>query len=220
MRMESMIIPVNLDGLLGYGVNCYLIRIETGFILIDTGISPMRAELVRELDRAGCEPGNLKLIVLTHGHGDHIGNSVYLRDVYGAKIAMHRGDSMMVERGSVETGFIGRMVLPLIVFVAGIGKSECFEPDVYLEEGQGLSEYGFDAKVLHLPGHSDGSIGILIPGGDLFCGDIFVNKSKPARHSIVTDAAAFDASVARLKTLDLRMVYPGHGKPFPMSRIS
>jgi glyoxylase-like metal-dependent hydrolase (beta-lactamase superfamily II) len=217
--MESAIVPIHFGGLLGYGVNCYLIRMETGFVLIDTGISPKRAELVGELDRAGCRPGNLRLIVLTHGHGDHVGNCAFLREQYGAKIAMHRGDSTIVEGGGVETGFIGRMILRLITFIAGIGKTDSFSADIYLEEGQGLSEYGLDAKVLHLPGHSDGSIGILMQSGDFFCGDIFVNKFKPSRHSIVTDAEAFDASVTRLKTLDAGTVYPGHGKPFQASDL-
>jgi hydroxyacylglutathione hydrolase len=72
-----------------------------------------------------------------------------------------------------------------------------------------------DAKVLHIPGHSTGSIGILTAGGDLFCGDLFVNVTKPVKHSIIIDVAAFNASVERLKNLFVNKVYPGHGKPFP-----
>jgi len=43
---------------------------------------------------------------------------------------------------------------------------------MFLEEGQPLSDVGLDASVLHLPGHSKGSIGILTASGDLFCGDL------------------------------------------------
>jgi glyoxylase-like metal-dependent hydrolase (beta-lactamase superfamily II) len=218
--MKQEIRTINFDGLLGYGANCYLVSIDRGYILIDSGFSPKRADLEKQLECAGCKPGNLKLIVITHGHGDHIGNCAYLRAKYATPIAMHRGDSEMVERGDIDTQIFNRILLKMIALIAGLGDVERFRPDIYLAEGDGLSEYGFDAKVLHLPGHSPGSIGILTVGGDLFCGDLFVNVSKPDRHSIVTDAAAFNASVKRLKSLNVNTVYPGHGKPFMLERLS
>jgi hydroxyacylglutathione hydrolase len=209
------ITTINLGGMLGYGANCYLIKTDTGYILIDTGFSPKRAELEKQIKNAGCKPGNLNLIVLTHGHGDHIGNCVYLREKYATQVAIHRGDSEMVERENIDPNIYNRILLKILSFIAGLGKIERFKPDIYFEEGDGLSEYGLDAKVLHIPGHSTGSIGILTAGGDLFCGDLFVNVNKPVKHSIVTDVAAFNASVERLKNLILNRVYPGHGKPFP-----
>jgi hydroxyacylglutathione hydrolase len=212
--MQEIII-INLGGMLGYGANCYLIKTDTGYILIDTGFSPKRADLEKKLESVGCKPGNLKLIVLTHGHGDHIGNCAYLREKYSAQVAIHRGDSEMVERENIDPNLYNRIFLKILSFIAGIGKIKRFKPDIYLEEGDELSKYGFDAKVLHIPGHSNGSIGILTAAGDLVCGDLFVNVNKPAKHSIVTDAVAFNASVERLKSLILNTVYPGHGKPFP-----
>lgn len=64
-----------------------------GFVLFDTGGSNQRAELQRELEQAGCRPGNLRLIVLTHGDFDHSGNPAHLRPVYGAPIAMPPDDA-------------------------------------------------------------------------------------------------------------------------------
>jgi len=74
---------------------------DAGFILIDTGCSNKRVELEKRLESAGCKPGDLKLIVLTHGDFDHTGNAAYLRKKFGAKIAMHHEDSGMVERGDM-----------------------------------------------------------------------------------------------------------------------
>ena len=90
---------------------------------------------------------------------------------------------------------------------------------MYVDEGYDLSEYGLDAKVLHLPGHSKGSIGILTADGDLFCGDLFKNRDKPVLSSIMDDLAAAKASVEKLKVLKIRTVYPGHGKPFLMEEL-
>ena len=105
------------------------------------------------------------------------------------------------------------MIAPILF---GFGKSERFKPDLYIEDGDDLSEYGFDAKVLHIPGHSKGSIGILTSGSDLFCGDLLENTDKPALNSIIDDMTAANASVEKLKKLRINTVYPGHGKPFPV----
>ena len=78
MPLEITQIRVALPYRLG-SVNCYLIKTETGFVLIDTGSSNGRAELEHQLERAGCKPGNLRLILLTHGDFDHTGNAAHLR---------------------------------------------------------------------------------------------------------------------------------------------
>jgi glyoxylase-like metal-dependent hydrolase (beta-lactamase superfamily II) len=77
-------------------------------------------------------------------------------------------------------------------------------------------DYGFDAQVLSIPGHSKGSIGILTASGDLFCGDLLENATEPATNSIMDDVAACAASLKKLQGFDIDTVYPGHGKPFAM----
>jgi glyoxylase-like metal-dependent hydrolase (beta-lactamase superfamily II) len=202
-------------------VNCYLVKTPAGYILIDTGLPKRRSDLVRELETAGCKPGDLRLIIVTHGHLDHNGNTAYLSEKYDAKIAMHSGDSAMAESGDMfrdVKGFtvaIFRIVLPLI----GLSRYDSFRPDIALEDGQDLSEYGFDARVVHIPGHSKGSIGILTSGGDLFCGDLLDNMGRPAKTKLVDDSAELDASVEKLRALEVETVYPGHGKPFQMDQF-
>ncbi len=199
-------------------VNCYLIETGTSSILIDTGGSNKRATLEKELERASCKPGSLKLIVLTHGDFDHTGNATYLREKYGTKIAMHSGDAGMLERGDMfwnrKKG--NKLIGMIASLLFGFTKSNRSQPDLSLEDGDDLSAYGFDARVLSLPGHSKGSIGILTAVGDLFCGDLLTNIDKPVINSIIDDVAVANASVERLKSLDIDTVYPGHGKPFPM----
>jgi hydroxyacylglutathione hydrolase len=197
-------------------VNCYLIKTDSSCVLIDTGCSNSRPMLVSEL-KAGCGPEGLKLIVLTHGDFDHSGNAAYLRKEFGARIAMHRQDSAMVERGDIFGGrqggnFFFRMVVSLIF---RFGRSSRFKPDLYLDDGDDLAEYGLEARVLHIPGHSRGSIAVLMAGGQLFCGDLVVKKSRPVRNSLIDDPAAASASIEKLKRLRINTVYPGHGKPFP-----
>ncbi|MBN2223879.1 MAG: MBL fold metallo-hydrolase [Deltaproteobacteria bacterium] len=201
-------------------VNCYLVKTETGFILIDTGGSKQRGTLEQALANAGCQPGDLKLIILTHGDFDHTGNVAYLRQKFGAPIAMHRDDAGMLERGDMFSNrkrgnFLLRIISSTLF---GFGKSQRCQPDLYVEEGDDFLAYGFDAQVIQIPGHSLGSIGILTADGDLFCGDLLENteQDQPALGAIMDDPAAASASVEKLSGLAIRTVYPGHGQPFPM----
>ncbi len=208
------------------GVNSYLLAAGDGFVLFDTGISSKRAALQQALAGAGCRPGNLKLVILSHGDVDHAGNAAWLRGVYDTKIAMGCDDAGMVERGVMNwnrkarpdrVSFLGRVIMPLskvLTLFSGPERMETFAPDLYLEDGQDLRAYGLEARVLHLPGHSRGSIGILTADGALLCGDLLMNMTRPAMHFLVDDLAAERASIGKLRGLPVRTVYPGHGRPF------
>jgi hydroxyacylglutathione hydrolase len=201
-------------------VNCYLVRTNTGYILIDTGMPSQRRAIVQELELAGCQPGSLKQIILTHGDIDHCGNAAYLRQKFGTTIAMHYDDFGMVEHGDMfwnrqEPNSLIRIIFELFF---SLGKPDQFKPDLDLKDGSDLSDYGFNAKVLYIPGHSKGSIGILTNVGDLFCGDLLTNFKQPDR-GIIDDPIAADASTNRLQGLKINTVYPGHGKPFLMEQF-
>jgi glyoxylase-like metal-dependent hydrolase (beta-lactamase superfamily II) len=202
-------------------VNCYLIENDSNYVLIDTGGSNQRTELERQLENAGCKPGHLKLIVITHGDFDHTGNAAYLRHKFAVQVAMHQCDSRMAEYGNM---FANRkkpniLIQKIIPILSGFGKKERFKPDILIEEGDDLTAYGLSVNVLSIPGHSEGSIGILMDNSDLFCGDLFENKENPLLNSIMDDIAAAKASVEKLKRLEIKTVYPGHGKPFLLEQF-
>lgn len=205
-----------------FGMNCYLIKTEAGCFLIDTGIKKKRGQLEQELIEAGCSPGDLKLIILTHGHMDHVGNAAYLRDKHGAKIAMHGGDSAMVESGDmfIEMGGAVVWLVGALMKVLGLSDYERFTPDIILEDGQDISAHGLDATVIHTPGHSEGSICIKTAEGNLFCGDLFNNTNKPEKASLIQDPEKLEASVNKIKAQECKTVYPGHGEPFRMEQLA
>jgi hydroxyacylglutathione hydrolase len=199
-------------------VNSYLIETASGCLLIDTGGSSAREELLGKLENLGCSSRNLKLILLTHGDFDHIGNAAYLRSAFGSRIAMHRGDSGMAEQGDMfvnrkKPNILIKVLLPLF---SGFGKSDRFTPDIHVSDGDDLSDYGLDAKIILLPGHSKGSIGIVTAQGELFCGDLFENTKVPALNALMDDRAAARVSIEALKQLNIKSVFPGHGPPFAM----
>jgi hydroxyacylglutathione hydrolase len=206
-------------------VNSYLVAADGGFALIDTSKPEKRTDLDARLSSAGCKPGDLKLIVLTHGDYDHAGNAAFLREKHGAKIAMHKDDSGRVEQGDWTLGMKPKpdkfpLLFRMVSLVIRPGPFDTFAPDVFLDDGQALHAFGLDATVLHLPGHTRGSIGILTADGDLFCGDLMDSMmGKPSLEFFIDDMAAAQASLARLRHLKIGTVYPGHGKPFGLDEV-
>jgi hydroxyacylglutathione hydrolase len=144
---------------------------------------------------------------------------------YRARIAMHLRDSSGVEDPKMPNAggkslFVKLMLRLMDSRLKSLYQGfEKFSPDLYVEDGSSFSEYGFDAKVVHLPGHSRGGIAVLTSKGDLFSGDLIANANgKPKFTAIVDDAKELASSKARLATLKIRTIYPGYGAAFPIER--
>lgn len=220
MTDTILTLPLPLPFGMGH-VNAYLIQSEAGAVLIDTGGSNARKHLLGELERAGCTARSLKTIVLTHGDFDHIGNAAFLRSSFGARLAMHPDDQAMAEQGDM---FAGRerpnpVVGALVPLLSGFRASDRFVPDLLLQDGDDLAPLGIGAVVVGLPGHSRGSIGILTHDRALICGDLLEATQEPRLNSLMDDRTAARASVARLQSLPIRRIYPGHGRSFQMTEL-
>jgi hydroxyacylglutathione hydrolase len=155
---------------------------------------------------------------------DHVGNCAKLQEKYKCKIAMHKDDSLMVENGLLLKRKARSLTAKVFSIIRRLFRRKFtfdkFKPDVYLSEGQNLNEYGFNAKVLHIPGHTKGSIGILTDDGNLFAGDTFTNKRKPEIANYIENHLELENSINRLKKMNIKMIYPGHGKPFEMEQLA
>jgi hydroxyacylglutathione hydrolase len=203
-------------------VNAYLLKIDTGYILIDTGISQQWSHLESELLASAALPDQLKLVILTHGDFDHSGNCAELQRKYHLKIAMHTGDAGMVKAGMPakrrSKSYSGKILVRLTGMMRG--SFHKFQPDILLEDSQDLTGFGLDGRVIYTPGHTKGSIAILTTDGMLFPGDTVANRRKPASADYIQNELELDASLAKLKGLNARTVYPGHGEPFGFEKLA
>ncbi len=184
-----------------------------GFLLIDTGLRSKRKRLLKILNQAGCRPENLKLIVITHGDFDHTGNGAFLHTQFRCPIAMHKDDSLMVELGDM---FVNRTKGKKIVrkIINKAFQFERFKPDNLLVDGNKLNDFGWNATVIHLPGHSKGSIGIVTAEKQFFCGDLLENTKKPQINPIMDNNKEMKESISKLTLFAIDEIYPGHGRPF------
>ena len=211
---------------IGAGIACFLLGGREGWVLVDTGPAMARGRLIDGLRKTGWSEQDRLTVVVTHGDTDHIGSCAYLQRAFSAAIAVHPLEAQTAESGDMNANrkkrpdrlpWYFRALMPLGRL---FGAAESFAPDVLLEDGDRLSAYGIDAAVLHLPGHSKGSIGVLTDSGDLFCGDLFWNVRRPRLHPLLDDLEAARNSVERLRDLPIETVHPAHGRSFAGSKLS
>lgn len=196
---------------------CYLIRGEEQSILVDTCGTDGREKVYNAVKDA-----NVSLIVLTHGHYDHIQNAAWLANALGAKIAMSEADYAMINDQNAQQAYGRSLIQKISVFIARNGPGtviDFFEPDFFLSDGQSVSGYGVDFSVIGLPGHTNGSIGIYIDDGNyLFAGDACMNLFILTEPLLFTDYDALLHSMDLVRNSQARIVFFGHGFPYYPSR--
>lgn len=192
------------------GSNCYLLTDNDSSILIDAGLGGNLTKILRE-----CEDYNMKLIVLTHGHIDHIENAAVLANEWEVPIAMNEADIRLIQNnlaGGMESkGFLGGIVRVFSEMSAKNAQIEGFVPEVLLREGDRLNDYGIDATIVELPGHTAGSIGVLCDN-KLFVGDALMNMFGPGVSLLYEDREQMLTSAKRISSMGDLEIYFGHGK--------
>jgi glyoxylase-like metal-dependent hydrolase (beta-lactamase superfamily II) len=179
-------------------------------VLVDTARTQFRNKI---LD--ACQNKNVRLIVLTHGHIDHAQNAAFLSEKLNAPIAMHQADYELSKNNLLEPlsahRLLGKMVLALSAKAFKNDAIPSFIPSTYLKDGDTLSEYGVSAKIIELPGHTKGSIGLLAENA-IIVGDALMNFVRPSLSLLYGDLEMVKKSADKLKPLN-GMIYFGHGKP-------
>lgn len=192
------------------GANCYLVTQENASILVDTGVKGFEEKVLKQ-----CEGKEVRLIVLTHGHIDHMQNAAYLAQKLQVPIAMHEKDIPLLKdnlcREMKAKGILGNMVRFFSVMSAKSAQVDSFVPDIFLKEGDNLSDFGVDAKVLELPGHTAGSIGLLIGKDALLVGDALMHMMKAGPTLLYEEYDRMIQSARRIQDMGDRKIYFGHG---------
>ena len=192
--------------------NCYLVTDGRQAILVDTA-SKQNFDMVA----AECDKYDMKLIVLTHVHFDHAENAAELSRRYGIPVAVHQKDEELFEGFDKQPlksyGLVGRAVLGLSLKVLRETPVERPENLIFVKEGDDLSPYGIPAKIIELPGHTLGSVGVDVNGEHLLVGDALDNWIFPATGHLYYDRDALQKSAAKIRALGSRTIYYGHGKP-------
>ena len=192
--------------------NCYLVTDGSKAILVDTASKQNLDQVAAE-----CDKYEMKLIVLTHVHFDHAENAAELSRRYSIPVAIHRKDEELFESFDRQplkpSGLVGRVVLGLSLKVLKNTHVERPEHLIYVRDGDELGTYGIDAKVIELPGHTLGSIGVDVESKYLIVGDALDNWIRPGIGHLFYDRAAVRKSAEKIRAMGDRTIYYGHGNP-------
>jgi glyoxylase-like metal-dependent hydrolase (beta-lactamase superfamily II) len=210
--------------------NTYLIRVRGGgTILVDPG-DPWRSRgVVAKLRRLGALR-EIGMMLATHGHLDHVGSGTELQRATAAPIVVHEGDAAWVRGGvlAIPPGFSrwGRTLGLVTKCLASlVRKVDGITPDRILTAGEvPLAEEGIPGRVVHTPGHTRGSVSLLLDTGDAFVGDLATNGPpfclRPSLFPAGDDLDQMRASWEHLLRLGARTIHPGHGRPFPAETLA
>ena len=194
--------------------NCYIVESGDNAILVDTASGEGYTEVLEE-----CKKYNIRLIVLTHIHFDHAENAAKLSKEFGVPVAFNKADEELFDDYKAQTlmsyGLVGRVVLGVSLKV--LSETEVKKPEniIYIDDGFDLSSYGIDAKIIGLPGHTKGSIGVDVEGESLLVGDALDNWISPATGHLYSNMDDLKNTAEKIRALGERTLYYGHGKPTP-----
>ncbi|MFC2098157.1 MBL fold metallo-hydrolase [Bacteroidota bacterium] len=218
--MEIEIIPLKLKI-----TNCYLIKGSNGFVMVDAA-PPRSAPLFQKaLKDLSIDPGEIKMVFITHGHWDHWGSLKKIKDLTGAQAAINYREKSWVEKAEVllpgGIGAWGKSIVVLMKFMMPIIRSqiESATVDIELQDDDfSLETFGIRGRLIHTPGHSDGSMSLLLDSGDAFVGDLamsgFPRVGGPGPFVVGKDINTMKGSWQVLLDAGAVKIYPSHGKPF------
>lgn len=211
--------------------NTYLLGpVKNRYLLIDAGVKGKEKRFFQNLQRWNISPEQIDYILITHAHHDHIGALHPIKKATGAKVIIHKKESLFIEKGLITIpqgytrfgkimSFLGKR------FMEGNQSFKPVEADVTVgNKDQALDNYGFPLAIIYTPGHTVGSLSVIDKFSQkAFVGDAMFNVPVlPAGRihpPFADDATLLPASWEKLLGFKVKYYYPAHGKRIPRSLL-
>jgi glyoxylase-like metal-dependent hydrolase (beta-lactamase superfamily II) len=212
-----------------FGINrCYLVQ-DDGIIMIDGGPPNKSIVFQKFIKNLPINPKDIRLIILTHGDFDHVGSARDIKLLTSANIAIHENDRLNFENalynfppGTTLWGRLLRFVLNPILKISL--KFPGDKSDIVLDNSDyPLYDFGINGKIVYTPGHTEGSVSVLLESGEAFVGCLAHNnlpfRLKPGLPIFAEDIEKVKESWKSIIQQGAKTIYPAHGDPFPVDVI-
>jgi glyoxylase-like metal-dependent hydrolase (beta-lactamase superfamily II) len=199
--------------------------------MIDAGPRGTAPSFFRSLGRYGIAPGQIRLIIITHVHFDHVGSLHAIQQQCNCPVLVHQTEAELLSRGRVVlppgthrlTHQLVRLANRHPRLVKQLFRFEPVTPDRVITGPLNLTPLGFDAHVFPTPGHTPGSLTMITASGQAFVGDLAVNYLLGGRgpywppfgdsRRLIRD------SWQTLRNHGATNIYPAHGRPFRIEKL-
>ena len=209
------IVPIKLSW-----SNAFLIKSKQP-VLVDAGSPKDLPEIERVLATYGVKLADIALVIPTHGHSDHAGAVAQLQRTSAARVALGKGDVPMAKAGHNDDLKPTNFMAKLLKRFAIDPNYEPFVPDIIIDGSLDLAPWGIQGKVLTLPGHTPGSVVVILDDGRALVGDMILGgyfggaifPEHAGQHYFHADV---DGNLENIKTmlkLPTKTFYLGHGGP-------
>ena len=198
----------------------YFIKADDGYILVDAGMPGDTGKLDDVFALAGVDPQSIRLIIVTHGHMDHMGLLAYAKAATGAKVLGHRSLSEKLTAGEVEPavaqtpfGHFLNLMTGLLEMTGG-ADIDGVAADIMVDERFDLGAYGVAGTVIHTPGHSQGSLSIILDNGETLIGDMVRDEGEGniGPGMFYEDKETLIASLEIVAEFEPRTIYLSHSE--------
>ena len=212
--------------------NTYLVEAENGLVLVDTGMPGSEKRILKAVAGLGRQASDVKLILLTHRHWDHIGSAAALKKETSGKLVSHAFEKpyvagtlvVITPRAWSIYGRIARRVLAVGSSAAKLFRLVKYHPvlvDEASDEEGVLDGVGMDGSIVWTPGHTKGSVSLFLNKSRVaIIGDLLMTKRGKLREPLfMENPTQTMSSVQRILDLHPVILCPGHGKPMAPSTI-
>jgi glyoxylase-like metal-dependent hydrolase (beta-lactamase superfamily II) len=204
--------------------NIFLVKTGQEVFLIDTGPAFMRNQLLKRLHKAGIN--SIDYLILTHTHFDHAANAFAIKKQFGAKVIVHASEAEYLMSGdspvpagavwftSMLIQWFGKMVQKLVIY------PPC-QADILVNDELSFSDNESAIRIIHTPGHSSGSMCIIIDNEITLAGDTLIGTI-PGRcfPPFVDDIPELYQSWQKLLKTECTIFLPSHGSEVRRSIVA